>query len=152
VWGYLFHKRVKGNKGKRGYAMQRDIKELAAIVIDCSYKLQLDVGPGLLESVYEMVLANRLEQRGLLVQRQIPIAVEIDGIKYADGFRADLLIEDCMLIEIKSVERLSNAHIKQTLSYLRFLKQPLALLINFGGVTFREGIKRIMNNHAATTS
>jgi GxxExxY protein len=147
-WGYLFHKRVKGNKGKRGQMVQRDIEKLASIVVDCSYNLHRDVGPGLLESVYEMVLANRLEQSGLRVQRQVPIAVEIDGIKFADGFRADLFIDNCLLIEIKSVERLSTVHIKQTLTYLRFLKQPLGLLINFGDVTFREGVKRIMNNHS----
>ncbi len=92
-------------------------------------------------------LQKGLEQRELLVQRQVPIAVEIDGIKYTEGFRANVLVENCLLIEIKSVERLSNVHIKQTLTYLRFLKQPLGLLINFGGVTFREGVKRIMNNH-----
>ena len=83
--------------------MQPDIEKLAAIVVDCAYNLHLDVGPGLLESVYEMVLANRLEQRGLLVQRQVPIAIEIDGKKYADGFRADLLVQDCLLIEIKGL-------------------------------------------------
>ena len=127
--------------------MSNDIEKLASIAVDCGYHLHRDVGPGLLESVYEMVLANRLMQQGLSVQRQVPIAVEIDGIKFADGFRADILVENRLLIEIKSAEKLSNAHIKQTMTYLRFLNQPLGLLINFGGVTFREGIKRIMNNH-----
>jgi GxxExxY protein len=128
--------------------LARDVEDLATIIVDCGYHLHREVGPGLLESVYEAVLANRLEKAGLGVQRQLPIAIEIDGVKFPDAFRADILVEDSLLVEIKSVERLANIHIKQTLTYLRLINQPLGLLINFGGLTFQEGVKRIMNNHA----
>jgi GxxExxY protein len=84
---------------------------------------------------------------GLSVQRQAPISIEYDGVALGEGFRADLLVENTLIIEIKSVERLSPLHGKQLLTYLRLLHQPLGLLMNFGGATFREGIKRVVNNH-----
>jgi GxxExxY protein len=124
-----------------------DIEELAAIVIDCGFLLHKKLGPGLLESVYEAIMADQLARRGLLVQRQVPIPIRYDGIELAEGFRADLLVERLLLVELKSVERLSPLHGKQVLTYLRLLDRPLGLLIDFGGETFKEGAKRIVNNH-----
>ena len=124
-----------------------DIEELAAIVIDCGFHLHKKLGPGLLESVYEAIMADQLTRRGLLVQRQVPIPIRYDGTELAEGFRADLLVEGLLLVELKSVERLSPLHGKQVLTYLRLLDRPLGLLINFGGETFKEGARRIVNNH-----
>lgn len=122
-------------------------EKIAKIVVDCGLRIHKDVGPGLLESVYETVLASRLLKLGLQVERQKPIQIRIDEITFPDAFRADLLIDNLLLIEIKSVEKLATVHHKQTLTYLRMMNLPLGLLINFGGETFREGVSRVMNNH-----
>ena len=120
---------------------------MAAIVIDCGFQLHKNMGPGLLESVYEAIMADQLGRRGLHVQRQVPIPIRYDGIELAEGLRADIIVEGVLLVELKSVERLSPLHGKQVLTYLRLLDRPLGLLINFGGETFKEGAKRIVNNH-----
>lgn len=124
-----------------------DIEELARVAVDCGFHLHKNLGPGLLESVYEAILTDQLIRRGLFVQRQALIPIRYDGIELAEGFRADLLVEGRLLIELKSVERLSPLHGKQVLTYLRLLDLPLGLLINFGGETFKEGVRRIVNNH-----
>jgi GxxExxY protein len=122
------------------------IENLATIVVDCGFHIHKEIGPGLLESVYEAVLANRLSMLGLSVERQKSIPIIIDGLRYPEGFRADLLVEGQLLIEIKSVEKASTVHIKQVLTYLRLMNLPLGLLTNFGADTFREGTTRVMNN------
>ena len=124
-----------------------DIEELSSIVVDCGYHLHVELGPGLLESVYEAVFAEILRGRGLKVDRQKPIKITYKDIVLEEGFRADLLVEDQLLIELKSVEKLSPVHGKQLLTYLRLMELPVGLLINFGAPTFKEGIKRIVNNH-----
>ncbi len=124
-----------------------DIEELASIAVDCGFHLHKNLGPGLLESVYEAILFDQLVRRGLDVQRQAPIPIRYDGVELPEGFRTDLLIEGKLLIELKSVERLSPLHGKQVLTYLRLLNLPLGLLINFGGETFKEGVRRVANNH-----
>lgn len=124
-----------------------DIERLIATVVDCGYRLHREVGPGLLESVYETVLAKRLTDVGLQVERQKQIAIKIDGIAFGDAFRADLLIENRLLIEIKSVERLVPLHVKQLLTYLRLMNLPLGLVVNFGGELFKDNIRRVTNNH-----
>ena len=125
----------------------KDVEELARIAVDCGFHLHKELGPGLLESVYEAVLAIRLGKAGLLVERQKPISIEIDGVTLVEGFRADLVVERQLIIEIKSVERSSPVHAKQLLTYLRLAKQPVGLLMNFGCETFREGLKRVVNHH-----
>lgn len=127
--------------------MQRSIEELSAVAVDCGYHLHRQLGPGLLESVYEVVLARILEDRGFHVERQKPVPIECCGVRFDEGFRADLLIEGKFLIELKSVEKLAPVHGKQVLTYLRLLDLPLGLLINFGASTFKEGVRRIANNH-----
>ncbi|TMJ13925.1 MAG: GxxExxY protein [Alphaproteobacteria bacterium] len=126
-----------------------EVEALATIAVDCGFKIHERLGPGLLESVYEAVLAQALERRGLFVERQKPIPIRFDGLIIDEGFRADLLVENTLLIELKSVERPAPVHTKQVLTYLRLMHLPLGLLMNFGATTFREGIKRVANNHNA---
>jgi GxxExxY protein len=129
-----------------------DIESLAHETIDCAYKVHFEIGPGLFEIVYEAVLAKRLADKGLRVQRQIPISVTFDGMVFEEGFKADLLIEEKLLVELKSVEKLAIVHGKQVLTYLRLLKLPLGILFNFGAATFREGVRRVVNNHTEIAS
>jgi GxxExxY protein len=125
----------------------RDVEDVAHLAIDCGLRLHRDLGPGLLESVYETVMAASLLREGLSVERQKPIPIRFEGIRLAEGFRADLMVEGQLLIEVKSVERLAPVHAKQLLTYLRLSRRPLGLLMNFGGTTFREGLRRIANNY-----
>ncbi len=124
---------------------RRDAEELSAIVVDCGYKLHIEAGPGLLETVYEVVLAKMLADQGLVVKRQVPVPIKLMGMTFEEGFRADIIVEDRLLIELKSVENLLPVHSKQVLTYLRLQKLPLGLLINFGAPTFKDGCKRIVN-------
>ncbi len=124
-----------------------DLEGVARIVVDQAFKLHQDLGPGLLESVYEMVLMRALQRIGLTVERQKPITIQYDGMEFCDAFRLDLLVDDRIVVEIKSVEMLNKAHSKQLLTYLRLIYQPVGLLINFGSATFRDGIKRVVNSH-----
>lgn len=124
-----------------------DVEALARISIDCGFKLHQALGPGLLESVYEALLDDSLKRRGLSVERQKPIAISFEGFHTDEGFRADLLVEGRLIIELKSIERLASVHGKQLLTYLRLTKLPLGLLMNFGAATFREGIKRVANDY-----
>ena len=124
-----------------------DLETAAADVIDVSLRIHRDLGPGLLESVYETVLAAKLTQMGLAVERQVPVSFTFETLRFDGAFKVDLLVERRLLIEIKSVERLNAAHAKQLLTYLRLTEQPLGLLINFGGATLREGLRRIVNGH-----
>jgi GxxExxY protein len=124
-----------------------DIEEMARIAVDCGYRIHRELGPGLLESVYETVLAADLTRKGLAVERQRPISIKFDGMEFIDAFRVDLLVEGRLVIELKSVEILSKVHGKQLLTYLRLCQQPLGLLINFGCATYKEGIRRVVNDH-----
>ena len=125
----------------------QNLEELSALVVDTGYHLHRELGPGLLESVYEAVLASQLQRRGLTVIRQKTIPIEFAGLTLNEGFRVDLLVEDQLVVELKSVENLSPVHHKQLLTYLRLMKLPLGLLMNFGAHTFKEGVKRIVNGH-----
>lgn len=124
---------------------RRNKEDIARIVVDCAYRMHVEIGPGLLESAYEAVLEKLLLEKGLRVERQKSIPIEVMGLSLNEGFRADLVVEDILLVELKSVENLAPVHSKQVLTYLRLLKLPLGLLINFGAATFKEGCKRIVN-------
>jgi GxxExxY protein len=124
-----------------------EVERLATITVDCGFKLHQALGPGLLESVYEALLCDAISRHGLHVERQKPITLVYNGRTFNEGFRADLLIEGVLLIELKSVERMAPVHGKQLLTYLRLMDLPLGLLMNFGAATFREGIKRVVNQH-----
>ena len=127
--------------------MKERLEELARIAVDCGFKLHEALGPGLLESVYEACLTESLMQRGLKVERQKPISIRFAGLVLDEGFRADLLVEGMLLIELKSTERFNAVHAKQVLTYLRLMNLPLGLLMNFGAYTFREGLRRISNDY-----
>jgi iron complex transport system substrate-binding protein len=125
----------------------KDVERVARIAVDCGLRIHKGLGPGLLESVYEAVMAASLLRAGLAVERQKPIVIEFDGMMLGEGFRADLVVEGQLLIEVKSVERRAPVHAKQLLTYLRLSGRPLGLLMNFGGETFREGVRRLANNY-----
>jgi len=124
-----------------------NVEEVSSVVVDTAFHLHRDLGPGLLESVYEAVLARMLEERGLRVERQVSVAFDFNGMHFDEGLRVDLLVDDCLVIELKSVEKLAPVHAKQLLTYLRLLNLPVGLLINFGAATFKEGIRRVVNKH-----
>jgi GxxExxY protein len=115
--------------------------------VDVALRLHCDLGPGLLESVYEALLARRLESLGYHVSVQQLIGAEFEGLRIEGAFRADLVVDGRLLVEVKSVERLLPLHGKQLLTYLRLMKQPVGLLLNFGGETLKEGVRRIVNDY-----
>lgn len=124
-----------------------EIDDITAAVVHCAVGIHRDLGPGLLESVYETVLAGALEREGWTVKRQVPVDIEYDGMCFEAAFRIDLKIDDRLIVEIKSVENLSRRHVKQLLTYLRLTKQPVGLLLNFSGETMKEGIRRVVNDY-----
>jgi GxxExxY protein len=119
--------------------------EIAKVVVDTAYEIHTTLGPGLLESVYEVVLAHELRQRGLSVVRQVPIPIEYESIQFEEGFRADILVEDKVIVELKSIEQVAPVHKKQLLTYLRLADKRLGLLINFGEELIKTGITRVAN-------
>ncbi|MBS0475543.1 MAG: GxxExxY protein [Proteobacteria bacterium] len=123
------------------------IDELSAIVISEAIAIHRELGPGLFESVYESVLAGRLRKRGLGIERQVQVKAVFDGETYDPAFKIDILVEGRLVLEIKAIERLSKAHAKQVLTYLRLLKQPVGLLLNFSDETMKDGIRRVVNDY-----
>ena len=123
------------------------IEKIAATVVDTAFHIHRDLGPGLLETVYEVVLEKMLRERGLSVERQKPVPIQYAGLTFDEGFRADLVVEGCLVVELKSVEKLAPVHGKQLLTYLRLMDLSLGLLVNFGSATFKEGVRRIVNNY-----
>jgi len=130
----------------------KDIDVLTGDVVDVALRIHRDLGPGLLESVYETVLAGNLYDMGYMVDRQKPIDIEFEGRRFDAAFRIDLLVDNRLLIEIKSVDALSKALMKQMQTYLRLTNQHVGLLINFAGATLREGLKRVVNEHVPSAS
>ena len=124
----------------------KDLDEITGTIIDASLKIHMDLGPGLLESVYEAVLARALTKREFRVERQKTIRFEYDGMVFEEGFRIDLLVEERVIVELKSVEKLAPVYSKQLLTYLRLMNLPVGLLINFGAPTLKEGLHRIVNH------
>jgi GxxExxY protein len=119
--------------------------KIAKLVVDAAYHVHTKLGPGLLESVYEVVLAHEIEKRGLALERQASIPVQYDGLVFDEGFRADMIVEDAVIIELKSVESVAPVHKKQLLTYLRLADKKLGLLLNFGAPLIKKGIFRIVN-------
>ena len=120
--------------------------QIAKIIVNTSYDIHVKLGPGLLESVYEEILYFELGEQGLNVERQKPIPVFWKGIKMKVGFRADLVVENKVIIELKSVEYIASVHPKILLNYLKITKLKLGLLINFNEKLIKDGITRIVNN------
>ena len=128
----------------------KDIDQVSGDVVDLALRVHRSLGPGLLESVYEIVLAGKLEEAGYSVARQSPVPIEFEGMHFEAAFRIDLLVDERLLVEIKSVERLSAVHGKQLLTYLRLTGRPVGLLINFGGETLKEGLRRVVNDYQSS--
>jgi GxxExxY protein len=124
-----------------------DLEDLAKITVDCGYQLHKQLGPGLLESVYEILLCESLKERGLKFDRQLSVPIKFNAIVVDNAFRADVLVEGKLLIELKSTEAHAPVHAKQLLTYLRLMDLPLGLLMNFGASSFKEGIRRIANDY-----
>jgi len=119
--------------------------DIARLIVDAAYQVHTTLGPGLLESVYEAVLTYELEKRGLEVRRQTAIPVVYEQMSFDEGFRADLLVQGKVIVELKSVEKIAPVHQKQLLTYLRLANKRLGLLINFGEALIKNGITRVVN-------
>ena len=126
--------------------------EIAKAVVNAAYELHKELGPGLLESVYEVLLADALRQQGFEVARQHPISICFRGKRFEEGFRADLIVNGRVLLELKSVEGLDRVHKKQVLTYLKLTGLKLGLLINFGGGHLKGNIERLVNGLEETAS
>jgi GxxExxY protein len=125
----------------------RDLEELANIAFNSGLQLHRELGPGLLESVYEAILMDMLVDERLSVERQKVIPIVFRGKLFHENFKADLIVENQLLIELKSTEAYAPVHAKQVLTYLRLSKLPLGLLMNFGAATFAQGVKRLSNDY-----
>ena len=124
-----------------------EIDEITDAIVGEAIRIHREFGPGLLESVYEKVLSAALTRKGLIVAAQVPVAIKFDGLIIDAAFRVDLLIENTVVVEIKSIEQLTKVHAKQLLTYLRLMEQPVGLLLNFSGLTMKEGIRRLVNDY-----
>ena len=122
------------------------INEISGAVVDAAINIHEALGPGLLESVYEVLLTHELKQRGFVVERQVPVPIQYMGIRFDEGYRLDLLVENQVIVEIKSVEEISAVHKKQVLTYLKLTNKPLGLLLNFNSALMKHGITRLVNH------
>jgi GxxExxY protein len=119
--------------------------EIGKIVVNAAINVHRKLGPGLLENVYEVVLSYELKKCGLHIKQQVPVSIQYDGLTFDVGFRADIIIEDKVILELKSVEKTIPAHRKQIQTYLKLTGYKLGFLLNFGEALMKEGIKRIVN-------
>ena len=119
--------------------------EIAKEIVDAAFKVHTRLGPGLLESVYEVTLAYELKQRGLQVVRQLPVPLIYEGICFEEGYRLDLIVEDKVIVDVKSIDAVHPVHKKQVLTHLRLMDKRLGLLINFNEELIRNGISRVVN-------
>lgn len=125
--------------------LMADLNQISGRIINTAIHIHSRLGPGLLESVYESILTYELNKRGLTVQRQVPVPIIYESLRFEEGFRADLIVDEAVLIELKSVEAISLVHCKQVLTYLKLLNCRLGLLINFNTPLLKDGIRRIAN-------
>jgi iron complex transport system substrate-binding protein len=130
----------------------RELDDITGAIIDASLQIHRDWGPGLLESAYEEMLVHLLRRRGCRVERGKPIRFEYEGKVFRSRLRADLVVEDQVVVELKSVEKAARVHKKQLLTYLKLSKRPVGLLINFGMATLKEGLLRVVNRLPASAS
>lgn len=124
-----------------------ETNKISGGVVDAAYRIHKELGPGLKESVYEMVLARDLARTGYRVERQKPISFEFEGLQFENACRADLIVNDCLIVEVKSVVKFSRVYQKQLLTYLRLLDIRLGLLLNFGRPLMKDGIHRVINGY-----
>lgn len=126
--------------------MKMKENEVSGAIVDCCFKIHTTLGPGLMEMVYEELLCYELEKKGLGFARQQGIPVVYEGIEVKLGFRADIIVEDKVIVEVKSIEKIARVHFKQLLTYLKITDLKLGLLINFNEALIKEGIHRVANN------
>jgi GxxExxY protein len=119
--------------------------DIGTIVVSSAIAVHKELGPGLLETVYEIALAHELQEQGLIVERQVPVAIQYRGIRFEEGFRADMIVAGKVILEMKSVEAISNMHKKQLLTYLKLTNKKLGYLLNFSAPVMKDGITRIAN-------
>ncbi len=131
-------------------ARSGEINVITGAAIDCAVRIHTDLGPGLMESVYEAILHRQLENMGFRVARQVSIPVRYEGLSFKEGFRADLIVEDRVILELKSVDQISKAHRKQLLTYLKLSGLQVGLLLNFGAHLMRDGIARVVCDYQET--
>jgi GxxExxY protein len=124
-----------------------ELDDITGAIVDASVRIHRRFGPGLLESLYEAILTRDLRQRGLRVERQRLITFSYDGIDIEDAFRADLIVDECVIVEVKSLEHVSPVHSKQLLTYLRLTNLRVGVLLNFGAEIMKDGIDRVVNNY-----
>ena len=129
-----------------------EINDITGVIIEEAIKIHSDLGPGLLESVYEEILAYRLSKRGLFLKRQTPIPVYYEEVKMDIGFRSDIIVENKVIVEIKSIETIAAVHSKVLLTYLKLTGITVGLLINFNETVLKNGLKRIVNNYTPASS
>jgi len=122
--------------------MELDV--ITGAIVDAAVRIHRELGPGLLESVYEAVLARALQARGLRVDQQLPVGLTYEGLTFEQGFRIDLMVEQRVIVEVKSLDRLAPVHTRQLLTYLRLCKLQVGFLLNFGAGTMKDGLKRIV--------
>ncbi len=127
--------------------MDENLERIASEVVDAALKTHIRVGPGLLESVYETLLAAELQRRGLRLERQKRVRIVVDGRVFERAFKVDLLVEGQLVVEVKSVDTVLPTHWKQVLTYLRLLDLRLGLLVNFGEARLKDGLKRVVNRY-----
>ncbi|UZD22257.1 GxxExxY protein [Algoriphagus halophytocola] len=126
--------------------MEKVENEIATLILNKAFLIHRELGPGLLESIYERVLIHELKKSGLKVASQVFIPFKWDNITFENGYRADLIVEEKVIVEIKSVQVLAPVHAKQLMTYLRLTKLKLGLLLNFNEALMKDGIKRVVNN------
>ena len=129
-----------------------DENEIGTIVVNCSVTLHQSLGPGLLETVYEAVLAKQLEKCGLTVERQKSIPIKFNGLTFEEGFRADLIVNNLVILELKSIEKIQPVHKKQLLTYLKLTNIKLGYLLNFGDELMKNGITRVINGNLESST
>jgi len=127
-------------------------EKITGAILDASFEIHRDLGPGLLESVYEAVLCKVLQDKGFVVSRQVSCSFSYQGICFEEGFRCDLLVNKAVVVELKSIEKIAPVHAKQVLTYLRLMNLNVGLLINFGAPILKEGVKRIVNHYSVSSA
>jgi len=137
--------REKWTLAKAQRTQRMDENEIGKEVVDAAIVVHRELGPGLMETVYEVILLDELRKRGLRAERQVPVDIKCRGVRFDEGFRADIIVEEKVILELKSVEKITNAHKKQLLTYLKLTGKRLGYLLNFGEAMMKHGITRTVN-------
>ena len=143
---------LRAETRRRGDCIVRDLEEISGDVLDCAVQLHRDLGPGLLENVYEVILAAMLREKGYLVETQRKLEIRYKQLVIPSVMRVDMLVEAAVLVEIKSLTQILPVHAKQVMTYLRLMDLSVGLLINFGGETIKGNVRRIVNGYIPSAS